>query len=121
MCRAGQGSDQPVVVEDVPAYCKEAGLDNLKHSFPPKPFYHSMTFYDSLCIKEIQEALSKLRGKTATGIYVFFYIVQQRRKGRWRPAPQPVFVAGIAAPVTAVAEVTTRSRLVNASEIIQTC
>lgn len=44
-CQAGWCSDQPVVVKDVPAYCKEVGLDDHKWPFQPKQFYRSMIFY----------------------------------------------------------------------------
>jgi len=33
-CQVGQGSEQPDLVEDVPAYCRGVGLDDLERSFP---------------------------------------------------------------------------------------
>ena len=40
--QVGQGSEQPDLVEDVPAHCRGVGLDGLSCPFQPKLFYDSM-------------------------------------------------------------------------------
>ena len=40
--QVGQGSEQPDLVEDVPAHCRGAGLETSKGPFQPKSFYDSM-------------------------------------------------------------------------------
>lgn len=66
-CQARQGSNQPVLLEDVPAYCKEVGLDDHKSPFQPKPFCYMILYLSERFKKHCQELGAEF--------FFFFFLV----------------------------------------------
>jgi len=56
--QVGQVSEQPDLVEDVPAHCRGVGLDDFKGLFQPKLFYDSSTNTSTIIFKTCLQSVT---------------------------------------------------------------